>query len=240
MSLSFLWIVTAGIARTANTRVLLERAAIDHGEERTTRLNLRTVVAIQFLRVALLWIGLAVYFASAFISALLTSGDQVHTAAFLFLFLAMFVTAAAILSFFNWILLLAPIYALRDGLTLPRAMLGAWQLTRSRSGSLFGLNLAHLALRLVWFVFMSGVAAIPMGFVQILPKFVVFLAALASTMLYCAGADLLFVARYAGYIEIAEQELHPSPEPSYAIPDLRPDISVPPISNPPYPTPDGG
>src|SRR6266704_2376232 len=56
VSLSFLWILTATIARTATTRVLLEQTAGEYGEDRETLANLRAVVAIQFVRVALLWV----------------------------------------------------------------------------------------------------------------------------------------------------------------------------------------
>ena len=174
VSLSLLWIISSTIARSATTRVLLERISTEDGEERGTSLNLRSVAAIQFKRVALLWVGFAAYFASAYIAARLTTDEQVHTGAFLLLFLMMFVSAAAILSFFNWILLLAPIFAIRDSLSFFRSMAAAWQLTVERSSSLLALNLAHLALRLVWFVFMSGVAVIPLGFTQILPKFLIF------------------------------------------------------------------
>ena len=213
VSLSFLWILTATIARTATTRVLLEHSSEEYGETRDTRPNLRAITAIHFVRVALLWIGVAAYVLSALISArLTTTGDQTHPAAFLFLFLAMFLIAAAVLSFFNWILLLTPIYALRDGLPFTDATLAAWQLTRTRAASLVGLNLAHLALRLIWIVFMSGLAFIPIGFSGILPKSIIVLAIFATTLIYCAVADALFVARYAGYIEIADQQLLPAPE----------------------------
>jgi hypothetical protein len=212
VSLSFLWMITATIARTATTRVLLDQSADSYSEDRDTRPNLRTVAAIQFVRVALLWIGLAAYIVSALIAARVNvNGD--HIGAFLLLFLAMFAVAAAILSFFNWLLLLAPIFALRDGLPFSDAILSAWQLTRDRAARLAALNLAHLALRLIWIVFMSGIAFVPLGFVHVFPKLVIVLAVVATTLLYCAVADALFVARYAGYIEIAEQELHPEPQP---------------------------
>ncbi len=213
-SLSVLWILTASVARTATTRVLLEHVASEYGETLATRSRLRTVGALQFVRVMLLWIGFAIYLASAFVAALLTSNaDETNTGAFLLLFVCMFGVSAVLLSFFNWVLLLAPIFALRDALPFSSATAAAWRLTRSRAGSLSGLNLAHLVLRLVWFVFMSGVAVVPLGFVRVFPGSVVFLAMLVITLAYCAVADALFVARYAGYIEIAEQERRPEPRP---------------------------
>ncbi|HEY3928649.1 MAG TPA: hypothetical protein VGL89_09755 [Candidatus Koribacter sp.] len=211
VSLSFLWILTATIGRTATTRVLLERSATNYDERREVRSNFRAIAAIHFVRVALLWVGLAAYFFAALIaSRVTTTGEETHPGAFLMLFLAMFLVAAAILSFFNWVLLLAPIYALRDHLPFSDATLAAWCLTRDRAGSLIGLNLAHLAIRLVWFIFMSGVAFVPLGFLHVFPKFLVFGASIVLTLIYCAVADVLFVARYAAYIEIADQELHPS------------------------------
>jgi hypothetical protein len=210
VSLSFLWILTAAIARTATTRVLLDQSADSYGQERDTHVNLRTVGALQLIRVALLWIGLAAYVLSALIASRVNpNGD--HIGAFLLVFFTLFLIAAMVLSFFNWLLLLAPIFALRDGERFSNAILAAWQLTRDRAGSLVALNLAHLALRLIWIVFISGIGLAPVGFVHIVPKIVIFLAVAATTPLYCAVADALFVARYAGYIEIAEQQLHPDP-----------------------------
>jgi hypothetical protein len=66
-------------------------------------------------------------------------------------------------------------------------------------------------MRLIWFVFMSGIGFAPLGFMHALPKILTLLAMVATSLVYCAVADGLFVARYAGYIEIAEQELHPEP-----------------------------
>jgi hypothetical protein len=229
VSLAFLWIITATIARSATTRVLLERSADDYAEQRDTRPNLRAIATIQFLRVALLWIGLAAYFLSAVsASRLTTRGDQQHVGAFLFLFLCMFLVAAAVLSFFNWILLLAPIFAIRDDQPFTDATIAAAHFSRTRSGSLIGLNLAHLAIRVVWIVFISGIALVPFGFAQILPKWVIFAAVLVTTLIYSAVADALFVARYAGYIEIAEQETHPEPEPLPRVQEPVPITTAPP------------
>lgn len=213
ISLSLLWIITATIARSVTTRVLVERAAEDYETERETAPNLGAIFGIQFVRIALLWIGLAAYFLSSLIAARLTvRGSETHTGAFLVLFLCMFSVAAIVLSFFNWILFLAPIFAIRDSLSFTSAPIEAWQFSRARAGSLFGLNLAHAGFRLVWLVFMSGVIFVPFGFARILPKSVVLLATVVLSLVYFAVADALFVARWAGFIEIAEQELHPEPE----------------------------
>jgi hypothetical protein len=236
VSLSFLWMVTATIARAATTRVLVERIAESHGEAREARSNLRTVAAIQFIRVALLWFGAAAYVLIAIASGAITStAGKPHTGAFLLLFFFLFGIVAVVLSFFNWILLLAPICAIRDALPFSDSVLSAWHLTRNRRGSLTGLNLAHFALRLIWFVFISGIAFVPLGFVHLLPKMVILAAILATTLIYCAVADALFVARYAGYIEIAEQESHPDTEPEFAPAYMGPNAIEPVLTEPPVP-----
>ena len=213
VSLSFLWMITATIARSATTRVLIEQVAALSGEERETRNNIRAVAAIQFFRVALLWVGAAAYVLIAVVASAVTGLEgKSHVGAFLLVFLCLFGIVAAVLSFLNWILLLAPIFAVRDAASFADAVLAAWQLSQTRGGSLAGLNLAHLAMRLIWFVFMSGIGFAPLGFMHVVPKLLILLAMIATTLVYCAVADGLFVARYAGYIEIAEQELHPEAE----------------------------
>jgi hypothetical protein len=223
VSLSFLWIVTASIARTATTRVLLEHSAQEYGEEREARSNMRSVAAIQFVRVGLLWCGLVVYVFAALVADKATrNGNESHVGAFLLLFLVIIVVAAVVLSFFNWILLLAPIFAVRDRLGFSDAMLAAWRLSRDRASSLTGLNLAHAGVRLIWLVVMTSLAFAPLGFLHILPKVLVFAASVLVSLAYFAVADVLFVARYAGYIEIAEQEAHSAPEPAAPEPDPAP------------------
>ena len=211
--LSFFWIATSTFARSAMTRVLLEDAAQDHAASRQTAPRLWTISAIQFLRMALLWLGLAAYILSALISDALTrAGDRSHPAAFLLIFLGMMLILAVVLSFANWILLLAPIFAIRHDRSLGGTIGAALRFSRRRSGRLAALNLAHLGVRLVWFVVMSGIAFMPLGFIRLVPKVLVFGAILAITLLYSAVADVLFVARYAGYIEIAEQDPDLDPE----------------------------
>jgi hypothetical protein len=124
----------------------------------------------------------------------------------------MILVAGVVLSFFNWFLLLAPIFAIRDHLGFSDATIAGWRLSRNRAGSLTALNLAHAGIRLVWLVIMTGLAFAPLGFARFVPKVLVFAAMVAVSLAYCAVADILFVARYAGYIEIAEQESHPAPE----------------------------
>jgi hypothetical protein len=241
VSLSLLWVFLSAIVRSAIVRVLVEQVADLSGEERASHFNVRTLLAIQFLRLALLWMAGLAYVVIAVICGLITrTGDQTNTGAFLLLFLVLFGITAALLSFLNWVLHLAPIYAVRDGLTIGGAILSAWRLTRARGGSFMVLNLAHSALRIIWFVFMTGVAFVPLGFAHLLPTFLILLATLAITLMYCAASDALFIARYAGYIEIAEQQLHPeaqsSPLPVYSPPSVTPQLpSSPRLSGPTVP-----
>jgi hypothetical protein len=214
ISLSFTWVLMATIARAATTRVLVDFCAEDYGEDRQAYANFLTVGAIHFARVALLWIGLFTYLVSAIVAMWLTSSDrEAHTAAFVVIFLATFLVAAVVLAFCNWILLLAPIFAIRDAARFFSAVRASWRLTRTQAKSFVGLNLAHLAMRLVWIVFISGIGMIPLGFAQLFPASLIIAAVIAITLLYCAVSDVLFVARYAGYIMIAEQQIHPDPEP---------------------------
>jgi hypothetical protein len=225
VGLSLLWIVTASLARAATTRVLLEHAASEYGEERETRSNVRAVAAIQVLRVGLLWCGFAAYVLAAIVADKLTrNNNQAHIAAFLLLFLTMILVAAVVLSFLNWILLLAPIYAVRDHVGFFEATLAAWRLSRDRASSLAGLNLAHAGIRLVWFVVMTGLAFAPLGFLRIAPRLLIYGSIVLVSLAYFIVADMLFVARYGGYIDIAERELHPE----------LPIATAPPISAPVY------
>ena len=223
ISLSLLWIVTATLARTATTRVLLERSDSERGDKHGYDANLRSVCAIQTLRVALVWIGVAAYILSAFAASQVTSaGEQTHSFANAVGFLMLFGFAASLLSIFNWILFLAPIFAVRDSCSFRVATVVAWRFSRARAGGLLGLNLAHAGVRLVWLVFMSGVVSVPFGFIRLLPKSLIFLAVALLSLVYLAVADVLFASRWAGFIELAKQESHPEPEPVLLPPPIEP------------------
>lgn len=227
-SLSLLWVLMATVGRGVMLRVLVEEVGSHYDEKPAARANLPAIGALQFLRVALLWVGFAVYLAASFgTSALTTINGQPHIGAFLLIFLSTLLVAMFVLSFCNWILQIAAIPAVRENLSWTSAILASGRLSRRRSGQFISLNLAHLALRVIWFVFMTGLAFVPLGFARILPKIVVWAGMALVSLFYFAVADWLFVARFAGYIEIAEQELHPAPPPMVVPVAMQPDPVLP-------------
>jgi hypothetical protein len=125
-------------------------------------------------------------------------------------FLLLFPLAALIFaawSSLNWLLSLAGVFAVRDGVASKDALgavSAAVTFCRERSGAVLAVTvwagLAHLTV----FVVATTVVSMPLGFAQIVPARVVLAAVILLTVAYFAVADWLYIVRLAGYVCIVE------------------------------------
>jgi hypothetical protein len=127
----------------------------------------------------------------------------------------------------NWVLSLAGVFAVRDADARKDALgavSAAVSFCRERSGAVFAVStwagLAHLTI----FVVATTVVSMPLSLAQIVPARVVLAAVVLITVAYFAVADLLYMARLAGYVciaEMPEELLAPiAPAPLPALPAL--------------------
>jgi hypothetical protein len=121
----------------------------------------------------------------------------------------------------NWLLSLASLFAVRDGVDALGAISAALDFCRDRAGAVAAVStwtgLAHL----VAFVIAATAISIPLGFAPILPGRLVLLGMILLALTYFVVADWLFTARLAGYVCIAETPealMKPSPPPIYTPP----------------------
>lgn len=218
-SLSLLWIATSTVGRIATTRVMLERSAQIHGTGFQPTIRYGAVIGIQVFRAFLVWMGAVAYVACAFVAAATAgSGREFRTGVFVLLFLLLFGASVVILSLLHWWAGLAPIFALRDGLGAIASLGAARTLVRRGAGQLTALNLWHGLFRLTWISAAGTVGFMPLGLIGLLPGRGVAMLVALITVAYFAGADLLFVARYAGYVEIAEQQRLAAPAVAEPVP----------------------
>ncbi|MGA2413054.1 MAG: hypothetical protein ABSF59_01330 [Candidatus Sulfotelmatobacter sp.] len=230
LALSFLWIIAASLGRSAILRGLVEHFRSKFAEDipadapRTTNPRpLRVLAALNFLRVAL---GLATIL--AVLGAALLAGfasSDAHPKPGLVFFL--FVPLAGFIGIagwgLNWLLSLAPIFAVRDNQDALGAISAAVTFARDHVGAVLAVStwtgLAHF----VAFSVATTAVSIPLTFLQIAPWRAVVAVMIFMTLIYFAFADWLYMARLAGYVCIAEM-----PAPQIAAPVLLSPILLPP------------
>jgi len=239
LMLGVLWIVAASVGRIATVRGLLEyfRRNVADGVPKvgegdaasdvpTNGDPFPAVLRLNFLRVAVA-VAAVFGFAGASILAGFASPDTNPQPGLAFL---LFLPVAGLICWawwsLNWLLSLAAVFAVRDGVDAVGAISAAVTFCRERIGPVSAVStwtgLAHL----VAFVGASMVSSLPIGFAGVVPWRLVALAVIFSTLGYLAVADWLYIARLAGYVCIAE-----TPE---AL--LSPLPPAPPVAGPPIQT----
>ncbi len=227
--LTLLWMVGSAIGRIATVRALLDyfrgqgRTASDlaaRGESDVAsnvsadRFQAGVLFRLNFLRAATgLAAALAIFGAAILAGFASPVSDPAPGLAFvLFLFLASLVWLAW--TVVNWMLSLAGLFAVRDGVGALDAISAAAILCRERAAAVLTVSawtgLAHL----VVFVATTTVGLLPLGFAGVVPWRLIVLAMLFITLAYFAVVDWLYMARLAGYICIAEMhEVQLAPRP---------------------------
>ncbi len=224
LALSFLWLMAATLGRNATVRELIEHFRDKVGEDildssGTRRAPLRTLAAINFLRVAL---GLAVILALVG-AALLASfvSSRVHPRPglvfLLFVALAGFVGVAG--WGLNWLLSVASIFAVRDGEDALGAISSAVTFSREHAGAVGAVSTWTGIAHFVAFSVATTAVGLPLAFIQIAPWRGVVAVMTVMTLVYFAVANWLYMARLAGYVCIAEMPvLQPANAPQMAPP----------------------
>ncbi|MGA9644611.1 MAG: hypothetical protein WBQ76_01630, partial [Candidatus Korobacteraceae bacterium] len=118
----------------------------------------------------------------------------------------------------NWFFGVAPLFCIRNGASAMDALGQAVDFVSRRSGRLSLLGLGFLPLRLVWLGTMTLAMFAPLSLARHLAVGWVLLIMAAIALLYCAGADLLQLARLAAYVSLAEDDAHPVPAPQAGSP----------------------
>lgn len=211
LALSFLWILAASLGRAATVRALLayfRRDAPDEvsaaTENTITPRPLRSLIWLNFLRVALTLAALLSFAGAAILVSSASSPAHPRPALVFTLFFPLAGLICILWPMLNWLLSLACIFAVRDGDDAVSAISAAAIFSQEHSGPVCAVStwsgLAHLA------VFSVGTtaASLPLAFVQIAPGRLVIGAIVLFTLAYFAVVDWLYIARLAGYVCIAE------------------------------------
>jgi len=219
-AVSTLWILAASAGRAATLRALLRDAPASF----TRRHDLWSLAGVNFLRVAVTLLGWMAMVGSAILAGFAANiTEEPSVLLFNVVFLGLLLLVSLCWSTLNWYLSLAPIFVVRDNHRTFRAVENAAHLVRRRGGDFSGVSMLYGLLKLFLIGVATVVSLLPLAFIAEWPWQITTSLLVAITLAYFAVADLLYVARLASYLAIAEPEPSPrlapsSPQPVAAAP----------------------
>lgn len=219
LMLGLLWIIAASLGRIVTVRSLLEHFAArreaagaggtansSEGDVPTdaSANSFQALTRLNFLRLTLALAAVFGLVGAAILAGFASPDAHPRPGLTFLLFLPLAGLVWLAWSGLNWLLSLAGIFAVRNGVDAVGAICEAASFCRERSRALFAVStwtgLAHL----IAFVGATTVVSIPMGFAGLLPWRLVLVGVILVTLAYFALADWVYMARLAGYVCIAE------------------------------------
>jgi hypothetical protein len=211
LTLSCLWIIAASLGRSATLGALLEHfrsrfAGSFPAESLPAKQSrpFRSLAALHFLRLALALAAILALVGGALLAGFASPKANPRPGLALLLFLPLAALVGVAVGELNWLLSLAGVFAVRDGEDAMGAISGAVAFLRERTGAVFAVSSWTGMAHLVAFSIFTTLAAVPLSLLQVAPGRIVLALTAVVTLVYCAIADWLYIARLAGYICIAE------------------------------------
>ncbi len=227
-SLSLLWVVAATMGRTTSIQRLLEffaeRYELELPDHRPSSTSL---LMLHFIRVVIGVAAVTGYFGALVIAAQVArSGEGASIARFLLVFVPLEFAIVMIASWLNWIVSLAPIFAVRDGRDWLGSLGDAVCLSRKRAASFSRIATWFGLLRFVVAGSLGFASLVAIGVLSSVSGWAVLIAVLLIYAVYSILSDALLTARLAAHVAVAQQEIVPekvvseplSPEPSWLRP----------------------
>jgi hypothetical protein len=211
LALSTLWTVSASIGRSSTVRALLDyfrrnatSLASQGKHDAITPRPLRSLLGLNFLRVALMLATLLAFVGAAILVGFASPNANPRPGLVFILFLPLAGLICVVWPALNWLLSLACIFAVRDGEDTFGALVAAVTFSRERSGPVFSVStwagLAHLTA----FGVATMVVSLPLALIQVASARHIVAVVIFLTLIYFAVADWLYIARLAGYVCITE------------------------------------
>jgi hypothetical protein len=234
-AISVLWMLAASVGRAATLRVLIQDAPASF----TKRHDLRSLLGTNFLRVLVTLLALMAMVGSAILAGFAANiGDEPSILLFNLVFLGLLFLVSLSWSTLSWYLSLAPIFVVRDNRPAFAAVNEAVHLVRRRGGDFSGVSTLYGLLKLFLIGVATVVSLVPLAFIGDWPWQATTTLFVIITLAYFAVADLLYVARLASYLAIADEEQARSTQPAASSPQpaagpaVSSTASAPPSSEP--------
>ena len=207
LTISLLWMVAAAIGRLAVVRALLDYFRADVASNVSTESSMATfssLLTLNFLRVAVALAALLAFAGAAVLASFASPEVNPRPGLAFVLFLplaaAIFVARPAL----NWLLSLASLFVIRDANDALAAISAAVTFFRERLGSVFAVTIWTGLAHAVAFSLASTAASLLLSLFQFLPARPVAGSIIVLTLAYFAVVDWLYIARFAGYVCLAE------------------------------------
>jgi len=212
-----LWSLAATAGRAATLHRLVAMFSTDE-EPQLMEWGFAPIFLLQLLRVMWTMIAVAVAFVLFFYGVVMAQNGHPMRAA-LALSAGLGVPFLAIV--LNWFFGIAPLFCIRNGAEAMEALEQAVDFAARQAGRLFLLAVGFLALRLVLAGTMCLALLSPLSWISRIGGRWTMLLMIVVALTYFAGADLLYLARLAGYVSLVEDDSHPAPmiEPAATPPD---------------------
>jgi hypothetical protein len=202
-----LWIAAAALGRGLLTRILVRRFALDYGLKIASDAPRWTSFAVlKFSRVLMLLILLIGYLGGVLLGGLVNPAERnVLTDALMLM--ASLAVSSVVWSYVNWVLSLAPIFVVRDGLRPLDSVAAAMGFIRRNHSRLTAIALWNSTLRglAATVITLAGVATATRW--RALPAGAITAVLALETLVYLVGSNFFLLARLAAYCSVAVREL---------------------------------
>ena len=220
LATSLMWIVVAGFGRAATLQALIGGEA---------PVPLAAQLGLNFLRASVTLAALIAYLGALLIAGgAAAAGDEVRPGIFFVVFLALGIVIAVVRSRLTWFISLGAISAARDGQDTFSAITAAVGLFRRHAGKFTAVAAVFGTIHFVLFAFFAMASLLALSLADRLPAGITLLLLAASTVVYFALTDALYIARLAAYVEIDQADRRPPPAP--VLPEPAPVLPGPPIA----------
>jgi hypothetical protein len=202
-----LWIAAAALGRGLLTRILVRRFAMDYGLKIAPDASRWTsFTVLKFSRVLMLLILLIGYQGGVLLAGLVNPGERNVLTDALMLMVSLAVSSV-VWSYVNWVVSLAPIFVVRDGLRPLDSVAAAMGFIRRNHSRLMAIALWNSTLRglAATLITLAGVATATRW--RGLPAGAITAVLALETLVYLVLSDFFLLARLAAYCSIAVREL---------------------------------
>jgi hypothetical protein len=226
--LSLLWVVAASAGRTTSSQRLLEFFGERYGIGASSpKPRFASIAMLHFIRVVIGVAAVAGYLGALVIAAqVVRSGEEPSIARFLLVLVPLEFVIVMIASWLNWIVSLAPIFAVRDGNDWLGSLGDAVLLSKKCAASFSRIGIWFGLLRFVIAASFGFGGLVAIGVLGSVSGWAVLIAVVLIYGIYSIISDALLTARLAAYVAVAQREIVPeeiTPEPVIPEPSwLRP------------------
>ncbi len=203
---SVLWIAAATLGRGMLTRMIVRRLAVDYDIEIAADTPRWAAFAIlKMSRVLMLLILVIGYLAGVLIVGLVSAPAKNVVTSALIVFAAVAVSSL-LWSWVNWLLSLAPIFVVRDGLSPLDSVVAALAFLRRNGSRLVAIAIWNNTLRGLAATVITAAAAVTVAMHTALPGWAITVLVVLETLLYLVVSDFLLLVRLAAYSSAAVRE----------------------------------